>query len=376
MAPSLSSCEASARPACHRAVPASGFLGPLSVAPDVWLVRAIFPLGSAQTSGLTYSGLRGRLLGLLGPNPLAHPALSFRDNESTKDEVMEEVAAVQDLLAGRQIDLPLDITMTIVREPRSGDLTLHSVVPLSPALLSAVMSLGTVTALLAPNLQHWLFLAPWLAAFPQASLGLAPEALEERLEDKVPGLEQHAGRVWTLGDNHGMQELAAAGITGHLLQGAPLNLNEFLFYHEASATLIASDTFYGGYVKEETPSWFARLWFKLTRDGSFRRPRLPSYRTSRVVTHGSPQLLLASAAEMMDKFGQVDRIVFAHGSSPFTKEQLSQGRTGERKGWNGPGALKSLYVQCWKDGLASAGQDSRHTCQAFCTADLCIKALG
>ena len=31
-----------------------------------------------------------------------------------------------------------------------------------------------------------------------------------------------------------------------LLQGAPLSLNEFLFYHGASSTLVASDSFYGG----------------------------------------------------------------------------------------------------------------------------------
>ena len=57
-----------------------------------------------------------------------------------------------------------------------------------------------------------------------------------------------------------------------------LSLNEFLFYHGASSTLVASDSFYGGYQKDETPTWFARLWFKLTRGGSFRTTRLPIYR--------------------------------------------------------------------------------------------------
>merc|ERR1712012_68118 len=101
-----------------------------------------------------------------------------------------------------------------------------------------------------------------------------------------------------------MRLASETGLTGHLVQGAPLSLNEFLFYHGASSTLVASDSFYGGYEKEETPSWFARLWFKLTRGGSFRVARLPIYRTSRVVSHGSPSTLLHETAQLCKALGQ------------------------------------------------------------------------
>ena len=70
-----------------------------------------------------------------------------------------------------------------------------------------------------------------------------------------------------------------------LLEGAPLNMNEFLFFHRPSSTLIASDAFYGGHTDPET-TWFQRLWFKLTKAGSFRACRLPVYRTVRVKTDG------------------------------------------------------------------------------------------
>ena len=39
------------------------------------------------------------------------------------------------------------------------------------------------------------------------------------------------------------------------------------------------------------------------------------------------------------------RITFAHGTSPFTQEQLKTGRAGEPKGWNGHGGLKVACQQ-------------------------------
>ena len=77
-----------------------------------------------------------------------------------------------------------------------------------------------------------------------------------------------------------------------LLEGAPLSLNEMLFFHRPSGSLIASDSFYGGYAAGETPTWFTRFWFKLTKGGSFRGHRLPVYRTARAVSHGEPIKLL------------------------------------------------------------------------------------
>jgi len=372
-------------------VPDSGFLGPLPVAQDVWVVRSLFSIGSGQTEGLTYAGLRGRLLDMLGPNPIAHPALNFANNESTGEELMEEMARVQEVVAGREVAFRLDSTMTIVR--REGKLALHSVVPLTEELLTAVSSLGEVGWLIAPNLQHWLFLPAWMEAFPHATVALVPEALGESLEDKMPCLADHKGLVCQLGHPDVMMRLAAeTGLTGHMLEGAPLSLNEFLFYHGASSTLVASDSFYGGYDMEETPSWFARLWFKLTRGGSFRKTRLPIYRTIRVVSHGSPAALLQSTAQTLQGLGPVNRITFAHGTSPFTQEQFKDGRAGEPKGWNGHGGLKDLFLHCWRVGLIEQGatglldQDLLAekpvsccpSCRKanFCTPTLCISALG
>ena len=216
-------------------------------------------------------------------------------------------------LAGLQpVPFPLDSTMTIVRDSVGGGLTLHSVVQADGPLLAAVAALGPVTNIVAPNLQHWLFIKEWAAAHPDASIWLAGAANGEDLHEKLAeALAGHRGNVRTL---------ARAGSLGpelafRLLDGAPLSLNEVLFFHRPSGTLIASDSFYGGYAADETPTWFARFWFKLTKAGSFRGHRLPVYRTARAVSHGDPDRLLIGVKEMAETWS-CDQIVFAHGTSP------------------------------------------------------------
>src|SRR3954451_20352871 len=63
--------------------------------------------------------------------------------------------------------LPLPIRMTIVRLS-DGDLLLHSPVRYSPSLREKLQSLGRIRYLLAPNIAHWMFLADWQAALPDA----------------------------------------------------------------------------------------------------------------------------------------------------------------------------------------------------------------
>ena len=199
-------------------------------------------------------------------------------NESNRVELEEERTNVQNLADHQQtVPFPLDTTMTIVRH--QGRLSLHSVVPIDPQLLAAVQALGEVSLIICPNLQHWLFLHDWLTEFPRTSVALVPEAFGENLRHKMPFLAAagHTGNVFEL-ETGREAEITRHGLLGSLLEGAPLCLNEYLFFHPASGTLLASDSFYGGYTGSETPTWFARLWFKLTKAGSFRAARLPVYR--------------------------------------------------------------------------------------------------
>jgi len=327
-------------------VPSKGFLGPIRIGEDVWIVRKLFSLGAGQTDGLTWLGLRDRVLGMLGENPLAHPALSTKGNESTKEQLVEEITRVVDLIYGESVPFPLDSTMTIVR--KNGLLTLHSVVPLDDELLKEVNRLGKVSLLLAPNLQHWLFLESWVKAFPNADIGLVPGAFDEDLQKKMKFLEDHQGQVFLLKENLKQDEIQnlsnKTGLHGKLLRGAPLSLNEFLFFHSDSGTLIASDSFYGGYADNETPTWFARLWFKLTKSGSFRAARLPIYRTSRVISHGDQEQLIESAKEILEEW-DVNQITFAHGTSPFDQDRKCEAMIGSDS------SVSDVYLDCWKNGL-------------------------
>ena len=95
--------------------------------------------------------------------------------------------------------------------------------------------------------------------------------------------------------------------------GAPLMLNEIVFFHTKSSTLIVADAFYSGHCcthygqtnpkpenqsnlekKSEVmpPNAFTRIWFKMTKD-HWCSPQLPSYRTTRVLSNGNPEVLLS-----------------------------------------------------------------------------------
>ena len=57
------------------------------------------------------------------------------------------------------------------------------------------------------------------------------------------------------------------------------------------------DSVSGDGVQEEEPTWFGRLWFKLTKN-AFRSPALPIYRTARVISHGDRDKLIACVSEL------------------------------------------------------------------------------
>jgi len=118
--------------------------------------------------------------------------------------------------------------MTIVRLP-DGKLLLHSPVSTTPELVRDVEALGPVTYLVAPNRFHHLYVAEWASACPEARVYLAPGLAEKR-----PDLAAS-------------DELANAPDPGWadaldqvLVEGLPL-MNEVVFFHRPSRTLIATD---------------------------------------------------------------------------------------------------------------------------------------
>lgn len=171
------------------------------------------------------------------------------------------------LFQGEALPLPLDTTMTIVvhshstattrdgdagasdgsasnsasASPAPPEVTVISPVPLDEALRERLQALGEVTRIVVPSLQHWLFAADWADAYPEARLLAAPAAMGQDLRHKLP---MHLlPRLELLEDG---SALFNGHLDARLLRGAPQDMNEFVFFHPASKTLIASDAFYGG----------------------------------------------------------------------------------------------------------------------------------
>lgn len=95
--------------------------------------------------------------------------------------------------------------------------------PVDDALKTQVASLGVVAFIVAPNLQHWLFVPEWAALYPAARILVAPPALDEDVRDKLkPHLSQ--GRQCELLDPRRSQ--LGPLVEQRLLEGAPLNMNE------------------------------------------------------------------------------------------------------------------------------------------------------
>ena len=124
--------------------------------------------------------------------------------------------------------LEVGARMTLVRLP--GDrLLLHSPIAASETLLRDVESLGEVAYLVAPNRFHHLYVSDWQKAFPDAAVFTAP-GLEKKRPDfgATRALSSEPPSEWA-----GLLDQVA-------MQGFSL-LNEIVFFHAPSKTLLATD---------------------------------------------------------------------------------------------------------------------------------------
>jgi Domain of unknown function (DUF4336) len=147
----------------------------------------------------------------------------------------------------RFVGLEVGARMTVVRLP-GGDLVVHSPIAATEALVDEVKALGRVAYLVAPNRFHHLFVGDWLRACPAASVWVAPGLDQKRPDLKIAG-------VLTAEPEPGW----AGTIDQVVLGGFPL-LNEVVFFHRHSATLIATDLAFN--VGSSSPP-LTRLVFRL-----------------------------------------------------------------------------------------------------------------
>jgi hypothetical protein len=151
--------------------------------------------------------------------------------------------------------------MAIVRLA-DGGLWLWSPVAMSKAIEEQVRALGPVQHIVSPNRLHYLFLAEWRAAFPEAKLWATADTIA-----KHPDL-QFSGAL---------TDVAPPDWDGQIDQFHFANspfLSEVIFFHRASRTAIVADlsqTFSEAFLKRHWPWWMrpvARL-SKMTEGWGF-----------------------------------------------------------------------------------------------------------
>lgn len=136
----------------------------------------------------------------------------------------------------RYLGLSVGTRMTVV-QLENRDLAVISPIHVNDALVSQLGELGTVKHIIAPNLYHYLFAANFKTLHPNATFWGAPG-----LEVKKPDLsidqiiKSDANSLW-----NGLEYIFFDGFRTLGLSGFD-SLNECVFFHSASQTLILTDT--------------------------------------------------------------------------------------------------------------------------------------
>ena len=148
------------------------------------------------------------------------------------------------------LTFPYELRMTIVRLT-GGPLFVHSPVQLDDERRALVNALGPVSAIVSPNKLHHLFLGPWAEAYPQAKL-YAPPGLIKKRPDLV-----FAGELTDTPEPLWAGDLRQCVVRGSVF------MNEVVFFHRASRTLILGDL-----IENHNPaafSWWQRKIGQINR---------------------------------------------------------------------------------------------------------------
>jgi len=143
--------------------------------------------------------------------------------------------------------LEVGARMTVMRLA-SGALLLHSPIAASAEVVGEVQTLGRVAHLVAPNRFHHLYVGEWKQACPEATVHAAPGVDRKRADLAIDGVLTDEPEPGWRGE-----------VDQVLLVGAPL-VNEVVFFHRASATLLVSDLAF--HVGPESPT-LTRAAFRL-----------------------------------------------------------------------------------------------------------------
>ncbi|QIZ71434.1 DUF4336 domain-containing protein [Oxynema aestuarii] len=136
----------------------------------------------------------------------------------------------------RYLGLSVGIRMTVIRLANQ-ELAIISAIQPSDTLVSELSKLGVVKHIIAPNLYHHLFAANFKSIYPQATFWAAPGLTIKKPELLIDQtIRGDRGELLP-----GLDFMVFNGLRVLGLNGVDL-LNECVFFHSASRTLILTDT--------------------------------------------------------------------------------------------------------------------------------------
>jgi hypothetical protein len=139
-------------------------------------------------------------------------------------------------------------TRTSIMRLSSGALVVHSPGPIRDLQAAGIESLGSVAALVAPNLMHHFYLQECAAAFPDARV-FGPTGLDNKLKGlaNLETLEEEAPALW----KDEIEQIFVPGVP---------RVNEFVFLHRPSRTLLLTDVAFN---MQRSDSLFTRIFLRL-----------------------------------------------------------------------------------------------------------------
>ncbi len=140
--------------------------------------------------------------------------------------------------------MPLGRQIVVVRLP-GGGLWVHSPVPMQPELRAELAALGEVRHVIGPNLWHDECLRDFQAEHPAALFHAAPGLAAQKRDVRFGAeLSDTPHADW------------AGVMEQHLVRGMP-RMNEVVFFHPASRSLIIADLAFN--LGPDGPWWFALM---------------------------------------------------------------------------------------------------------------------
>jgi Domain of unknown function (DUF4336) len=203
----------------------------------------------------------------------------------------------------RFMGLPVGTRMTVIRLA-DGHLVVISPIALTPELTTQLNRLGSVAYQIAPNRYHHLFAQAFQQQYPGAAFWGATGLQEKRPDLKIEHvITAEAGDI---GADLLYRQFSGINVPGSTLSGLgkPDPLNEVVFCHKPSRTLVITDI---AFHFDETNAWETRLVGKLIGGYKALQPTLLEKwsLTNRDLVERSIRAVLA---------WDFDRVIMAHGS--------------------------------------------------------------